>query len=577
MAPVRAPRAAAALGALAAVALMGVASLVSAPTALAHGALRASDPADRAVLQEPPATVTLSFTEAPEARLSSVQVLDGSGASFGAGDLQPVDGDPESLRLGLRPLARGVYTVNWRIVSRVDGHLTAGTIVFGFQEPVSSMPPPAPGSPVGTLSNRSPGTLGGRVLLYTGLAAMLGGAWTGLALFGGNRRGDLLALATAGWVVAVVGVAAIGLAQQASTGVSVGVFLETRLGRGLLWRGAGLAVAGVGLVLARGGGRGRWRGGSGLVVVGFVGVVVAHVEAGHAAAGSWPWVMVGLQVAHVVAMASWIGGLAAILLVLRRRPAAAPDGDDGADDGAVLAAARRFSAVAVVAVATLVVTGGLRAIDAVGGWAPLWDSGYGRLVVVKSGLLLVLVGLGARNRYRHVPAAGRSLTGLRRVGVAELAVAAGVLLVTGFLSTSPPPATAQASAPEVVIEASDFGTTVRARLTVSPAQAGENRFTLRLADYDSGEPVVAELVTARFALPAFAGASPSTLDLQATRPGTFVASGANLSLPGRWDVVLVIDRGARSLELPLELLVRAPPSPVTVGRAPANPRSPPRP
>ncbi len=70
MCPVRATRASvAALVALAAVGLLGVFSLAWAPAALAHGALRASDPADRAVLQEPPAAVTLSFTEAPEPKL----------------------------------------------------------------------------------------------------------------------------------------------------------------------------------------------------------------------------------------------------------------------------------------------------------------------------------------------------------------------------------------------------------------------------------------------------------------------------------------------------------------------------
>jgi nitrogen fixation protein FixH len=233
-----------------------------------------------------------------------------------------------------------------------------------------------------------------------------------------------------------------------------------------------------------------------------------------------------------------------------------------------VAVVRRYSAVAGVAIGVLAATGVVRAIDAVGGWAPLWDTGYGRLVLVKAGLLVVLAGLGAINRYRNV---GRSLTGLRRVGATELAVASAVFVVTGFLTTSPPPATAKVSAPEVVLTASDFGTTVKARLTVSPAQPGDNRFTLRLADYDSGQPVAADRVTARFALPAYPGASPSSLELAPTTPGTFAASGTNLSLPGRWTVVLVIERGAGSLELTMELTTRTPPPPLSVARAPGQP------
>ncbi len=457
---------------------------------------------------------------------------------------------------------------------------------------------------------------------------------------------------------AAAGVVVLGLAQRASAGVSIGVFLETRLGAALLWRGAGLVLAVAGLAVARRGGRRRWRTGMGLVAAGAVVVVVAHVESGHAAARSWPLAMVGLQVVHAIAMTVWIGGLVALLVGLRRcgadsahaaaaravvdagsagavggagavvdagstgavldagsagavldagsagpgpgadaprdiaagvprrglgvrRPSRAEEPDPHevrtapVADTAAAAAARRFSAVAGAALGALVVTGVLRAIDAVGGWGPLFDSGYGQLLLVKSGLLLVLAGLGGINRFRHVPTSGRSLTGLRRVGTSELAVAAGVLLVTGLLTTSPSPDTARppAAPSAVVLTTSDFGTTVRAALTVSPAQPGENRFTLALADYDSGDPVGADRVTARFALPAFEDASPSTLELSpiADRPGTFAASGTNLSLPGRWTIVLEIERGTDSLALPLELVTRTPPSPATVARAPGQP------
>jgi nitrogen fixation protein FixH len=264
-----------------------------------------------------------------------------------------------------------------------------------------------------------------------------------------------------------------------------------------------------------------------------------------------------LQVVHVVAMAVWLGGLASLLAGLGR-------GRDAPVDPAAEPAARRFSAVALVAVGALAVTGGLRAVNEVDGWRPLVDSTYGRLVLVKGVLLVAIAGLGAVNRYRHVPVAGRSLTGLRRVGTAEVTVAVVVFVVTGFLTTSPPPATARVTESAVVVTASDFGTTVRARLTASPGQAGQNRFTVRLTDYDTGEPVAATRVTARFVLPADSSVSPSTLDLPATAPGTFAAAGTNLTLPGRWRVTLVVERGADSLELSVDLVTRTPPGLVTV-------------
>ena len=542
-------------------ALAVVAGLAVGPTpaASAHGVLRASDPAAGAVLDQSPNTVTLSFTEAPELAFSSVKVLDGTGRSFGAGDPQPVAGDPETIAQAVERLPKGVYTVSWRIVSRVDGHLTAGSFAFGVQTPVT---PAADAdadqhggaSPPG---NRSLASVGGRALLYSGLACLLGGAWVGALLFG-ERRSGLVVLLAAGWSAAVVGVVMFGLAQRSTTGASLGVFLGSRLGRAVLWRLVGLLVAAGGIALAV---RGRrWRPGLAVVAAGTLVAIVAHVESGHAAAASPAWLATGEQVVHVVAMAVWIGGLAALLAGLR----SSEPGADPTSDPAAESAARRFSAVAIFAVGALVVTGVLRAVNEVAGWRPLIDSTYGRLVLVKGALLITIAMLGALNRYRHVPVAGRSLTGLRRVGTAEVAVALVVFVVTGLLTTSPPPATAEVTEPAVVVTASDFGTTVRARLTASPGQAGQNRFVVRLTDFDTDEPLAATRLSARFALPANRDVSPSTLDLPATGPGTFAASGTNLTLPGRWRVTLVIERGADSLELGLDLVTRAPPGLVTV-------------
>ena len=536
------------------VALAAVIGLAIGPAqvARAHGVLRSSDPGPGAVVDQSPANITLSFTEAPELGFSSVKVLDGTGRSFGAGTLQAVTGDPETVSQPIQSLPKGVYTVSWRIVSRVDGHLTAGSFGFGVQTPVTGAAAAANDGAASLPGNRSVAAVGGRALLYAGLACLLGAAWAGALLFR-ERRAGLVVLLVAGWVAAVAGVVALGLAQRSTTDASIGLFLQSRLGRAVVWRLIGLAVAGGGVVLAvvaR-----RWRPGLALVAAGTLGTIVAHVESGHAAAASPAWLAVSVQTVHVVAMAVWIGGLAALLAGLGRRPATDPMAE---------AVARRFSAVAVVAVGALVVTGTLRAIDEVGGWAPLVDSTYGRLVLVKGGLLVVIVALGAVNRYRHLATAGQSPTGLRRIGTAEVVVALVVFVVTGLLTTSPPPAPATVTEPAVVVTASDFATTVRARLAASPGQAGENRFTVRLTDYDTGEPVAADHVTARFTLPADGSVSPSTLHLPSTGPGTFAASGPNLTLPGRWRVTLGVEPGAGSLELTVDLVTRTPPGGVTV-------------
>jgi copper transport protein len=454
-------------------------------------------------------------------------------------------------------MPKGVYTVNWRIVSRVDGHLTAGSFAFGVGEPVTEAAVrPAPAVP----SNRSPLGVGGRFLLYTGLSGLLGSAWVG-ALVVRDRRPWSWVLPAAAWVVAALGLGALAVAQRHTTGAGVGDFLAAPLGRAVLWRGLGLVVAGCGLLVARRGAGGARLVGLCLTGAGAAGTVVAHVESGHAAAASWREAMVGLQSAHFLAAGAWIGGLAALLVAL-----------GGVPDEAKAAAARRFSVGAGVALGVLVVTGIVRAVDEVDGWRPLLHSGYGRLVLAKGSLLVLLAVLGGLNRRRNVPAAATSLRGLRRVGTAELSLAAGVFAVTGLLTTAPPPARSRVPAPPVVVvDGSDYATTTKVELTASPGQAGQNRFAVHLADFDSGAPVQADRVSARFRLPADPAVGETVLDLVQGRAGTYAALGSNLTLPGRWRVTLLVERGADSLELPLDLVTRLPKPDVTAAPVPGQP------
>ena len=505
-----------------------------APGAEAHGVLSTSVPQGQAVLGEPPPAVTLTFTEPPELGFSSVQVLDRQGGSYGTGRLELVPGDPQTLRLGLQPLDRGVYTVNWRIVSRVDGHLTAGSFAFGVGQAVTedAVRPATPGP-----GNRSVLGVGGRLLIYGGLAVLVGGSWIGLFAFGQRRRAVIVLLAVA-WVVAAVGVLALAEGQRATAGAPLGEFLRAPLGRSVLWRGLGLGLAGAGLLLFRNGSARRWGAGTALVGAGGVVALVAHVHAGHAAAASWA--MVWLQSLHFLAAGAWLGGLVALLVGLGRRP-----------DGAGATAARRYGVGAGIAMGVLVATGVIRAVDEVGSWDALLGTGYGRLILAKSGLLIALAALGAVNHYRNVPAAGRSLRGLRRVGSAEVAVTAAVFTVTGFLTTAAPPAKDRAPAPStVVVEGSDFGTTIKVRLSASPGTAGDNRFSLRISDYDTGTPVSAERVSARFALPANPAASETALDFVEGPAGIYSASGTGLPVPGRWRVTVAVQRPGTGKPVP---------------------------
>src|ERR1043166_494629 len=111
--------------------LIGLVLFMASPGVDAHALLRTSTPADGAQLSKSPSTVVLTFTENPDASLSTVHVVDQNGNNVEKGKTRAVPGHADELTVDVGELPNGVYTVNWRTVSRVDGHVTAGAFAFG--------------------------------------------------------------------------------------------------------------------------------------------------------------------------------------------------------------------------------------------------------------------------------------------------------------------------------------------------------------------------------------------------------------------------------------------------------------
>ena len=302
-----------------------------------------------------------------------------------------------------------------------------------------------------------------------------------------------------------------------------------------------------------------------VVGIGAAGAVLAHVAAGHAAAAPGPWrpANVAVQWVHVMSVGAWLGGLTALLAALGATP-----------DTEKAAAVRRFSMGAGILLVLVGATGTVRAVDEVGGWDRLATTPYGRLVLLKAGLLLLLAVLGGLNRFRNVPAAVRTLVGLRRVGMAELAVAALTLAAASVLTQTVPANFARAptaAAASLAASGSDFGTTVRVRLEAVPGFPGPNRSTVSLRDYDTGRPLEADRVSLRFAAQDRPDVGASTLTLARRPDGAYNGQGSNLSLEGRWNVAVVVERGINSVEVPLALSVRAQPQRIHTIAAPGQP------
>jgi putative copper export protein len=388
---------------------------------------------------------------------------------------------------------------------------------------------------------------------------LLGGSVIALAALRALPRG-VMGLLGGGLALALLGLGGLAVAQTVSSEVSLADLLGTGVGRPLMWRGAGLIVAGAGLAVVAATKRHLGLGLT-LVALGAFGTVVAHVSAGHAASAESDLPQRAGQTVHVLAASVWLGGLAALLVGTRGDP-----DDDRAR------AVRRYSALALFALLAVAATGTVRAISEVGSFGALFDSAYGLGVVAKIGVLIVLVALGAVNRYRNVPRAGSSLAGLRRVGGVEVGLAVVAVATTALITSLVPPAARGEVGPPtppdrpdpVVVEGIDFARSVGVRLTADPGDPGPNRFTLTVRDPGSGEPVDAERVSLRFEPLDRTGVAASSLELDRASAGRYTGSGGNLSLPGRWRIIVLVQEttDSREVELVLSTPCRTTPTPV---------------
>ncbi|MFJ3161626.1 FixH family protein [Streptomyces kanasensis] len=369
--------------------------------ASAHSALTDSDPADGAVVATAPQRVTLTFSEQVALGDDSIRVLEPSGKRADTGELQDLcSGSLVRYGVDLRDgLPRGTYTVAWQAVS-ADSHPISGAFSFSIGAPSATavvLPEQrAGGGAVGVLYDV------GRYVSYAGFVVLVGGAAFVLACWpqGAGVR-PVQRLVAYGWVTLTAATLALLLLRGPYTGsgelgdafdpgVLQGV-LATKTGAALTSRlllvgAAALFVAVLFGPYARREGPGDRRD---LVFgLGVGGTVVAAGLAGtwalseHASTGVQPWLAMPLDVLHLLAVAGWLGGLAALLVALYRAPSI--------ERAAVL----RYSRLAFGAVLVLVVTGLYQSWRQVGSWTALTGTAYGRLLLAKVALIAVLLGAG---------------------------------------------------------------------------------------------------------------------------------------------------------------------------------------
>jgi copper resistance protein C len=143
----------------AALLIAGTVLLAGGTPALAHTALKSSNPAKGASLPSAPPQITLTFSEPVQVEAGAITVAGPGGAQWTVG---PADVNGAVVTAPVTPAGpAGQYTINYRVIS-ADGDPVRGTVPFALTAavpvatPTSAAPPTVPTS---TTSSRAAETL----------------------------------------------------------------------------------------------------------------------------------------------------------------------------------------------------------------------------------------------------------------------------------------------------------------------------------------------------------------------------------------------------------------------------------
>lgn len=586
-----------------------LAFFVAAPaTAHGHAVLRGTEPTTGATLDTQPEQIAFRFSEPVEARFGAIRIQNSKGERVESGEAFHPDGDGARLAARLQPnVPEGTYTTTYRLIS-ADGHPVSGGLVFSIGRASAN-----PGQTVSELLQQrsEAGTVTkvgfgvARAFQYGAIALAIGAAFFVLFIWLPALR--LVAGATAEWreaserfqarlrkmlaltFIAGVVSGAAGIVFQGATAAGVSFWsaldpdiwqevLGTRFGtvwglRVLVW---GALAAIVAVTFARG-----YRpvlqpaslGATGIALPGraripalaLLAVPLAFLAlsvslAGHASLQDPSSVLVPANVVHVLAVSVWAGGLTLLVFALPQATRRLTPPDRTRLLAATLA---RFSTIAGIAIVLLVVGGILQSLFEVRSLSNLTDTAFGRLVLIKIGLLVLMLGIGAYNRRRMVPALRRIAaqgggprvvgTLLRRALRAEVALIVVVMGVTAGL-VSLAPSVAVSGGPVSVTKSlgpADL------QLTVDPARVGPNAVHVFLTDKRTGAQYdrVKEF-KAQLALPD-KKIGPIDQSARKAGPGHYVLDGAVFGAEGDWQLevaarVSAFDAYYATLDVPIK-------------------------
>jgi copper transport protein len=553
-----------AFGALVAMAIAAV--LLSASPAAAHADFQTSNPAPGSQVSTAPEAIVLRFTESVTVDEGAIRVYTSDRELIDVGEYGRSEGDSATVSVPIPELEEGLYAVTWRVTS-ADSHPVQGSFTFG----VGNVSVTADD---GTFAQELLAEEGGdngvvetvyaitRFLAFASLAAVVGVSAFVVALWPeGWASSRVRRLVWVAWAVAfVTTIAGIGLQGAYASGGGLAdaadpsVFadvLDTRFGKAWLFRGILLLLA---VPVLLGLQRTRTRRGL-LPAVGALiaaGIMVTPGLSGHASSGRWVALAVPADALHLLAMSLWFGGLAVLAIEVLRSD----------DVDALEPVMQRFSRVAMGTVGVIVATGAFQSVRQIAHFNDLFDTGYGRLLLVKiAAFAAVLVvasasrdivrleiskrgrarvgnplpaGPGAMRAAPGLPDAADTVQRLRAAIWYEVAFAVAILAITALLVNAVPARATEPAEPFAALISSEDHS-MNFDVAVTPARVGANQVHIT-AMQPTG--TAANLVDMTVTLSApDQDLAPMDVELLAIGGGShYQSTGLAIPFPGRWRI-----------------------------------------
>jgi len=526
--------------------------------ASAHAYLIKTVPAASVILNAPPPDVALTFDEAVEPRFAIISVTDVGAHSETTGPVTRSPANPDTLIVPLKKVPEGWYLVYWRAIS-VDGHPVQGAFTFA----VGPNAGPAPQFKIPHISQTATTTplLIARWAMF--LTTMIAIGLFVLRLLIARpviRRvpgTSLRPISIAFLVTSVCGLIALPAYLEEATAIDslrsffafgslVPLWRTTAFGRGYvdMWICFALfcLAAWTALWLDRPEREQR----SVTAILSAAGALAAAAAllalpgiSGHAAQTAPRNVSLVLDWLHLVSGSVWIGGLIGLLVLWRTLPAVSRI-------RGLAVAVPRFSNVAFVSVLVLLGTGIWASVNHLPVWAALWETSYGKVILIKAGLLLAASMVAAGNLLRTKPRIVRggelaesAARLLRTLVSVEAVIVAGAVFAAATLSSlaPPPPAFAeegkaleQVGPGRVTAVVHQAGYTLRVLVNPNRA-AAPNSFGVELTR--KNKPVRGANVTLTFAMLDMEMPNQE-YQLTETKPGFYSRATPALVMVGHW-------------------------------------------